>query len=98
MNIAHRDLKDQNILITYEGNVKIIDFGLSKNFNKFQMATITGTPLFMAPEVLSQKYTNKCDLWSLGILVFLMFSEQFPFELDETCEDTKVLFKIFAEG
>jgi len=50
-SIAHRDLKDENILITWEGTVKIIDFGLSKNFDVLQMSTVVGSPFYMAPEV-----------------------------------------------
>lgn len=97
-NIAHRDLKDENILVTHDGTVKIIDFGLAKNFNKFTMCTVAGSPLFMAPEVMGQKYTKKCDLWSLGILVFMLFSEQFPFELDEDANDLSVFYKVICEG
>ena len=52
--------------------VKLIDFGLSKmmpnnNENKDKINSLVGSPLFVAPEVLNKKYTNKCDIWSLGV-------------------------------
>ena len=53
-NVVHRDLKPANIMVSNEGVVKIIDFGISRIFNQEQgemMETYTGTPLYMAPEV-----------------------------------------------
>ena len=80
-------------MITKEGVVKLIDFGLSKNFDVMQMSTIVGSPFYMAPEVYVKNYTMKCDLWSLGIMAFYLFSFQFPFEYDEdTCQNFDVFF------
>ena len=68
--VVHRDIKPENILITPDGELKFIDFGLSKSNelsssgrNKKLMSTITGTPYYLAPEVLAGKYDSKCDLW-----------------------------------
>jgi serine/threonine protein kinase len=47
------------------------------------MCTAVGSPLYMAPEVFRQRYDNKCDLWSLGIIIFLNFSGECPFDLLE---------------
>ena len=73
-NVVHRDLKPANIMVSNEGVVKIIDFGISRIFNQEQgemMETYTGTPLYMAPEVFfHKKYKEKADLWSLGVILF----------------------------
>ena len=83
IGIAHRDLKEDNILITEDRTVKLIDYGLSKNFNNFEMCTAVGSPLYMAPEVFKSSYNNKCDLWSLGIIIFMNYSGECPFEICE---------------
>lgn len=80
--ISHRDLKLENILIDSMSNIKIVDFGLSTSFtdetNLFD--THCGSPNYMAPEVLQNKrFTIKCDIWSLGILLYAMIFGKFPF-------------------
>ena len=97
--LAHRDLKPQNLLIeSKEGKmfIKLIDFGLSKFFDKdtiFKEAL--GTPLFMAPEILKQQpYSYKVDIWSLGIMVFMMLTGKLPFP----AKDPKSLFKAIASA
>lgn len=69
--IIHRDLKPANILV-HQGAFKICDFGFAKYFGEAKMAkTCVGTPIYMSPQVLSKKhYTDKTDVWSLGILLF----------------------------
>jgi calcium-dependent protein kinase len=57
--IAHRDIKPENILITDSGDLKLIDFGLSKQVKSKKMKTIVGTPYYIAPEVLDGKYGLK---------------------------------------
>ena len=81
-NIIHRDLKPQNILIKYVSqnyfNIKLADFGLSREFNNQSFSTNCGTYVYKAPELYNQKNynPNKCDLWSIGVIIYqLKFKE-----------------------
>ena len=89
--IVHRDLKFENILIKYENKekkdkyiVKLGDYGLSKQLmNMTHFSTRIGTPKYEAPEILEDnnenKKTEKCDLWSLGIIIYRLCFKEFPF-------------------
>jgi len=62
--------------------IKIIDFGLSRIHIlglEPPMASIVGTPYYVAPEVLRKKYDNKCDLWSVGVICYILLSGHPPF-------------------
>jgi calcium-dependent protein kinase len=82
-NIAHRDLKLENFLFENEladGQLKLIDFGLSQHFDKNQLINNpVGTPYYVAPEVLNGAYDNRCDIWSLGVIAFMLLSGTPPF-------------------
>jgi len=75
-DICHRDLKPENVLIEADGVVKVIDFGTAMSFNPQKgMHTILGTPYYMAPEIFTQqRYDEKCDVWSLGVILFCMLT------------------------
>ena len=81
--ITHRDLKPENIL--YENNepdaeIKIIDFGLSRKYAKDEkMHSVLGTPYYVAPEVLKGNYNEKCDVWSIGAMTYLLLCGEYPF-------------------
>lgn len=80
--ICHRDLKPENILIDTANNgaIKIIDFGTSQVMrNNAKMHQVYGTAYYIAPEVLKGNYTEKCDLWSIGVIVYIMLSGKPPF-------------------
>ena len=79
--IIHRDLKTSNIYLTKKGVVKIAGLNVGKNIEEMGMAlTQIGTPYFTAPEIWEQKaYDYKCDIWSLGCILYEMTSLQVPF-------------------
>lgn len=85
-NVAHRDLKPENILVDVkkDGHIKVIDFGTSHHFTQedSQMHEVFGTPYYIAPEVFTGNYNEKCDMWSIGVILFVMLSGAPPFRAD----------------
>ena len=86
MKIMHRDLKPENILIYKHDkendfyDVKICDFGTSQIFKKGEwQSQPCGSVYYVAPEVLQKKYNSKCDLWSCGVIMFMLLSNKAPF-------------------
>ncbi|CAD8061662.1 unnamed protein product [Paramecium primaurelia] len=81
--IVHRDLKPENILFENKkqnSNLKIIDFGTSKKVESNQNLTKRlGTPYYIAPEVLKRNYNEKCDVWSCGVILYIMLCGYPPF-------------------
>ena len=84
-NIVHRDLKPENLLVdenrsSRDIHIKVIDFGTSRTFDpKRKMKEQLGTPYYIAPEVLRKKYNQKCDIWSLGVIMYVLFCGYPPF-------------------
>ncbi|KAK8839073.1 hypothetical protein M9Y10_032542 [Tritrichomonas musculus] len=76
MRVMHRDIKDDNFLIDVNNNIKIIDFGLSRVFDKKD-------PFLSTPEIIKEKpYTSAADIWSLGVVLYTMVACCLPFNGD----------------
>jgi len=88
--IVHRDLKPENFLFSTKSEgapIKIIDFGLSRhNDANHAMKTKVGTPYYVAPEVLRRDYTEGCDIWSIGVISYILLCGYPPFYGDNDAE------------
>jgi calcium/calmodulin-dependent protein kinase I len=97
LGIAHRDLKPENLLLRSEDDtdVMISDFGLSKIISQdTMMATACGTPYYVAPEVLSASgYDHEVDLWSIGVITYLVLCGFPPFYGDTLPEVFEQIMK-----
>ncbi len=75
--IVHRDLKPENILLEDKNRenpvIKLIDWGGARYFSKHKkMSKVNGTPYYIAPEVLNEVYDEKCDIWSAGVILYII--------------------------
>jgi calcium-dependent protein kinase len=88
LNICHRDIKPENILINPKNlHVKVIDFGLSTYFSDFQqLITKVGTPYYVSPEVLKGNYNKQCDVWSVGVITYILLTGCPPFQGENLAE------------
>ena len=83
--IAHRDLKPENLLYLNDGPednnpIKVIDFGLSQVISpQRKLKTKVGTAYYVSPEILNGAYSEKCDIWSAGVILYILLSGDPPF-------------------
>lgn len=81
-NLVHRDIKPENIMFDKKEGLrtpKFIDFGLACQCKNQEEMDIAGTPYFIAPEIFSKTYGKEVDIWSLGVVIYLMMSGKMPF-------------------
>ena len=97
--IIHRDLKPDNILLTHDLNVKIMDFGLSKIMSYTETCLEgVGTINYLAPEVISKKpYNSKVDMWSLGIIIYFILTKFLPFEDIDSKEENIAALTLYSK-
>ncbi|KAF0466654.1 Pkinase-domain-containing protein [Gigaspora margarita] len=99
-NILHRDIKSDNILVDEDGCCKISDFGISKRsdhklaYDNISNISLQGTIFWMAPEVFTNGYSAKVDIWSLGCVVLEMFTDERPWS---SYSDLAAMFKLGSE-
>jgi eukaryotic-like serine/threonine-protein kinase len=83
--IIHRDIKMENVMVTRRWQVKLMDFGLAKALdeNPDRSLLIVGTPYYMSPEQIVGDYLDsRTDIYSLGVLMYRLFTGQLPFDAD----------------
>jgi calcium-dependent protein kinase len=81
-SICHRDIKLENWVYanqTPDSPLKLIDWGMSKIYTGDPMTQVHGTVYYVAPEVLAGKYDNRCDVWSIGVILYMLLSGSPPF-------------------
>lgn len=94
--IAHRDIKPENILLPRADDItliKLADFGCARRWNKpNEMHTLCGSPQYVAPEVVGdtraegEGYNSQCDLWSVGVVLYIILGGYAPFESEDENE------------
>lgn len=94
LNVVHRDIKGENILVTKSGSVKLADFGCSGHIAALAVDGMTGTPSFMAPELMrGDPASLAVDIWSLGCVGIEMLNRQ-PWKVDAKENVYTTMFRI----
>ena len=83
VKIRRYNIKDENLLVDLKTlELKLIDFGLARKHKPgtAPMKTFTGSPSFVAPEVIARKYDNMCDMFSVGVTAYFLLTGMLPFD------------------
>lgn len=94
---VHRDLKLENILYATKdenSELKLVDFGLSNKLSSGELHTMIGTPIYISPEMLKGSYDEKCDNWSIGVLMYILLCGYPPF----FGPNKKVIYELIKAG
>ena len=95
--IVHRDLKPENMLLEQDRDlekIKVVDFGTSLVFDESRnLDEKLGTAYYIAPEVIKKKYNEKCDLWSCGVIMYILLSGEPPFN-DPRADNEAIMKKV----
>ena len=95
-NIVHRDVKPENIMFDNKNDfdVKLCELGTAtKTDNQEKITELVGTPYYIAPEVLHGSYDKQCDMWSLGIIMYLLLLGTVPFNGSDDISVVKKVIK-----
>lgn len=96
-SIVHRDLKPENMLLEQDKDLeklKIVDFGTSMSFDPDRaLDEKLGTAYYIAPEVIKKNYNEKCDLWSCGVIMYILLSGEPPFN-DPKADNEAIMKKV----
>lgn len=96
--VMHRDIKAENFLLHDKSPtscVKMIDFGMATKFEEGQwFSDICGSPHYLAPELIGQKYNQQCDVWAYGVTMYLMMYGQYPYDAKNTKE---IMMKVLTD-
>ena len=96
LNIVHRDLKLENMLLEKNGSnvIKLADFGIATELKPGKkLNSMIGTVNYIAPEVIKRKYDSQCDLWSCGVIVYILLSGTLPFKYPSKKKSLKKISK-----
>lgn len=98
VNIAHRDIKAENFMLalpSLQSSVKMIDFGMACRFKDGEVLTeLCGSPHYLSPELIGQKYNHKADVWAFGVLIYLLMYGHYPYDAKHPRD---VMVKILTE-
>ena len=107
LRVLHRDLKPGNILVTPQGTVKLLDFGISKSLDELAAPSTADpsgihlsawTPFYSSPEqLLGKPLTTTSDVYSLGVLLYRLLSGQLPFEAQPPDRDAMSRLQLLQE-
>jgi calcium-dependent protein kinase len=104
--VVHCDLKPDNILFVNkreDSPIKIIDFGMSKVLPRLRnLRELCGTPYYTAPEIIGGSYAHGCDMWSVGVIMFVMLFGFPPFYVDPNKyygqKEAQAIYKLINKG
>lgn len=92
--LCHADIKPENMLLTEDGHVKLVDFGLSCEISKGEDKS-EGTLGYWAPEVLrTHRYALPMDMWALGVVLYVLLQGEHPFDDAGTADNAKLKLNI----